>query len=196
MIWLPGAYDSAQNFQNAGFADAVARHGLDLDLIYVDLDLKHLTDRSALQELRAECVLPALEAGTRCWLAGISLGGMLALDYAATYSQDLAGLCLLAPYLGNRMLTAEIRRAPGLEAWEPGTLAENDEERRIWRYIKNRPENSGPLYLGFGLSDRFAASHRLLAASLPERCVDVIEGGHDWPTWTALWENFLKSGFV
>ena len=196
MIWLPGAYDNAQNFQNAGFSAAVARHGLDLDLVYVDLDLKHLSDRSALQQLRAECVLPALEAGKRCWLAGISLGGMLALDYAATYPQDLAGLCVLAPYLGNRMLAAEIRAAPGLAAWQPGPLAESDEERRIWRYIKNRSENSGPLYLGFGLADRFAASHRLLAASLPEHCVDVIEGGHDWPTWTALWENFLKTGFV
>lgn len=196
MIWLPGAYDSAKNFQNAGFAAAAARHGLDLDLIYVDLDLQHLTDRWALQQLRAECVLPALEAGTRCWLAGISLGGMLALDYAATYPQDLAGLCLLAPYLGNRMLSAEIRQAPGLAAWEPGTLAETDEERRIWRHIKTRPDNSGPIYLGYGLADRFAESHRLLAASLPENCVDVIEGGHDWPTWTALWENFLDSGFV
>jgi pimeloyl-ACP methyl ester carboxylesterase len=196
MICLPGAYDSAQNFQNAGFAAAVARHGLDLELIYVDLDLEHLGDRSALQSLREQWVLPALEAGTPCWLAGISLGGMLALDYASGYSQDLAGLCLLAPYLGNRMLTAEIRGARGLAAWDPGALAETDEERRIWRYIKNRPDNSGPLYLGFGLTDRFAESHQLLAASLPENCVDVIEGGHDWLTWTALWENFLESGFV
>jgi pimeloyl-ACP methyl ester carboxylesterase len=196
IVWLPGAYDSAQSFRTAGFTGAVARRGLMLDLVYVDLDLEHLGDRQALRRLRSEVVLPAREAGITCWLAGISLGGMLALDYAATYPEDLFGLCLLAPYLGNRMLTAEIRAAPGLAAWEPGKLAETDEERRIWRHIKTRPSNSGPIYMGFGRSDRFAETHRLLAASLPEDCVDVIEGGHDWPTWTTLWENFLDSRFI
>jgi pimeloyl-ACP methyl ester carboxylesterase len=195
IICLPGAYDSAQDFRTAGFTSAVAQRDLPLDLVYVDLDLEHLCDRMALQRLRSEVVLPAREAGITCWLAGISLGGMLALDYAATYPADLLGLCLLAPYLGNRMLTAEIRAASGLAAWDPGELAETDEERRIWRYIKTRRANSGPIYMGFGRSDRFAEAHRLLAASLPEGCVDVIEGGHDWPTWTTLWENFLDSRF-
>jgi pimeloyl-ACP methyl ester carboxylesterase len=196
IVWLPGAYDTAQDFRTAGFTAAVARRGLAFDLVYVDLDLEHLGDRSALRRLRSEVVLPAREAGIKCWLAGISLGGMLALDYAATYPADLFGLCLLAPYLGNRMLTAEIRAASGLAAWNPGELAETDEERRIWRYIQTRPANSKRIYMGFGRSDRFAEAHRLLAASLPEGCVDVIEGGHDWPTWTALWENFLDSRFI
>ena len=196
IICLPGAYDSPLDFREAGFSSAVARRGIALDLEYVDLDLQHLGDRSVLQRLRSDVVLPAREAGIACWLAGISLGGMLALDYAATYPQDLSGLCLLAPYLGNRMLTAEIRAASGLAAWEPGELAETDEERRIWRYIKTRPRDSGPIYLGFGRADRFAESHHLLAGSLPEDCVTVIEGGHEWPTWTALWENFLDSRFV
>jgi pimeloyl-ACP methyl ester carboxylesterase len=196
IVWLPGAYDSARDFQTAGFTAAVERRGLALDLVYVDLDLEHLGDRTALRRLRSEVVLPTLEAGITCWLAGISLGGMLALDYAATYPADLFGQCLLAPYLGNRMLTAEIRDAPGLAAWDPGELAEMNEERRIWRYIKTRPAGSGRIYMGFGRSDRFAEAHRLLAASLPPGCVDVIEGGHDWPTWTALWENFLDSRFI
>jgi len=196
IIWLPGAYDTAQHFQRAGFSAAVAQRRAALDLVYVDLDLQYLGDRSALQRLRSEWVLPALDAGITCWLAGISLGGMLALAYAETYPQDLYGLCLLAPYLGNRMLTAEIRAASGLAAWEPGELAETDDERRIWRYIKTRPANSGPIYLGFGRADRFAESHRLLAASLPEDCIDTIEGGHEWATWTTLWENFLDSRFV
>jgi enterochelin esterase-like enzyme len=196
IVWLPGAYDTAQDFQKAGFSTAVVQRRAALDLVYVDLELQHLGDRSVLQRLRSELVLPAREAGITCWLAGISLGGLLALDYAATYPMDVGGLCLLAPYLGNRMLTAEIRDAPGLAAWEPGELAETDEERRIWRYIKTRPENSGPIYLGFGRTDRFAESHRLLAASLPKDCIDVIEGGHEWATWTTLWENFLDSRFI
>jgi pimeloyl-ACP methyl ester carboxylesterase len=196
MVWLPGAYHTAQDFLTAGFAQAARRRGAPLDLIFVDLGLEHLGDRSALQRLRSELVLPARAAGVSLWLGGISLGGLFALDYAASYPDELDGLCLLAPYLGNRMLTAEIAQAPGLAAWQPGELAETDEERRIWRYIKNRGADSRPLYLGFGDADRFSVAHELLAAALPADSVDVIAGDHQWSTWVRLWENFLDSRFT
>jgi hypothetical protein len=51
------------------------------------------------------------------------------------------------------------------------------------------------MYLGYGQEDRFSAAHRLLARELPAEAVDVIGGGHDWRTWTRLWENFLDSRF-
>jgi pimeloyl-ACP methyl ester carboxylesterase len=195
MVWLPGAYHSAQDFLTAGFADAVRTRRIALDLVLVDLELAHVGDRSALQRLRSDLVLPARAAGVSIWLGGISLGGLVALNYAAAYPDELDGLCLLAPYLGNRMLTAEIAEARGLAAWQPGELAETDEERRIWRYIKSRA-HSRPLYLGFGQADRFAAAHELLAAALPPDSVDVIAGGHEWSTWSRLWENFLDSRFT
>jgi pimeloyl-ACP methyl ester carboxylesterase len=196
MVWLPGAYHAARDFLAAGFAEAVHARRIALDLEFVDMELVHVGDRSALQRLRSDVVLPARAAGVSIWLGGISLGGLFALDYAASYPDELDGLCLLAPYLGNRMLTAEIAQAPGLAAWQPGELAESDEERRIWRYIKSRREDSRPLYLGFGRGDRFAAAHELLAATLPAGSVDVIAGGHEWSTWSRLWENFLDSGFT
>jgi pimeloyl-ACP methyl ester carboxylesterase len=193
MVWLPGAYHAAEDFVAAGFAEAVHTRQASLDLTFVDLELAHVGDRSALRRLRSDIVLPARAAGISIWLGGISLGGLVALDYAASYPDELAGLCLLAPYLGSRILTAEIVQASGLAAWQPGELAETDEERRIWRYIKNRRADSRPLYLGFGRADRFAATHELLAATLPAESVDVIEGGHEWSTWSKLWENFLDS---
>jgi pimeloyl-ACP methyl ester carboxylesterase len=196
MVWLPGAYHAARDFLAAGFAEAVRTRRIALDLELVDMELAHVGDRSALQRLRSDIVVPARTAGVSIWLGGISLGGLFALDYAASYPDELDGLCLLAPYLGNRMLTAEIAQAPGLAAWQPGQLAETDEERRIWRYIKSRREDSRPLYLGFGREDRFAAAHELLAATLPAGSVDVIAGGHEWSTWSRLWENFLDSRFT
>jgi pimeloyl-ACP methyl ester carboxylesterase len=196
MVWLPGAYHAAQDFLAAGFAEAVRMRRLDLDLIFVDLELQHVGDRSALPRLRSDIVLPARAAGVSIWLGGISLGGLFALDYAASFPDELDGLCLLAPYLGNRILTAEIIQAPGLGAWQPGELAKTDEERRIWRYIKTRRADSWPLYLGFGQADRFSAAHELLAATLPADSVDVIAGGHEWSTWTRLWENFLDARFI
>jgi pimeloyl-ACP methyl ester carboxylesterase len=196
MVWLPGAYHAAQDFLSAGFAEAVNTRRLDLDLIFVDLEMAHVGDRSPLQHLRSDLVSPARAAGVSIWLCGISLGGLFALDYADTYPGEIDGICLFAPYLGNRILTDEIARAPGLAAWQPGILAETDEERRIWRHLKARRADSRPLYLGFGQEDRFSAAHELLAATLPGDAVDVIAGGHDWPTWSRLWENFLDARFT
>ena len=196
MVWLPGAYHAAQDFVTAGFARAVRARQLSLDLVFIDMELEHVGDRSALRKLRSDIVSPARAAGISIWLGGISLGGMFALNYAASHPDELDGLCLLAPYLGNRILTNEIARAPGLAAWQPGELAEADEERRLWHYVKNRHAGSPPLYLGFGREDRFSAAHELLAATLPADSVDVIPGGHEWPIWSGLWENFLDSRFI
>ena len=196
MIWLPGAYNTAEDFVRAGFAAAVSSRGLALDLEFLDPELRYLGDRGVLEELRTTVISPLRAAGVMVWLAGISLGGSLALDFAASYEGDLAGLCLLAPYPGNRMLIQEIERAPGLSNWQAGALAETDAERRIWRYLKSRRTDATPLYLGFGKDDRFAVGLQLLAAALPADSVDVIEGGHDWRTWSLLWENFLESRFA
>jgi pimeloyl-ACP methyl ester carboxylesterase len=195
MIWLPGAYHHATDFMTAGFAEAVGARHLPLDLVLVDLEMQHFGDRAVFELLRTQLVLPARKMGVAIWLAGISIGAQFALEYAAAHPDDFEGLCLLAPYLGNRMLIAEIAAAPGLAAWEPGNLAQIDEERRIWRYIKTR-DGSKPLYLGFGSDDRFAAAHQLLAAVLPAASVDIVPGGHEWRTWATLWENFLDSRFA
>jgi len=195
MIWLPGAYHSAQDFLDVGFAEAVLKRQLPLDLRFVDLEMQHLDDREPLERLRHEIVLPALASGVSIWLAGISLGGLVALDYASSHPDEFDGLCLLAPYLGNRMLLGEIAAASGLMAWEPGELAQADAERRIWCYLKARADPR-PLYLGYGQDDRFSAAHGLLAQRLPADAVDVIEGGHEWRTWIKLWENFLDSRFT
>jgi len=196
IVWLPGAYHGAQDFLNAGFPEAVQLRRLAVDLSFVDLQLRYLGDDAVVHELRAELVLPARNMGVSVWLAGISLGGFIALDYAATFSGELAGICLLAPYLGNRVLTTEIAAAPGLDSWEPGELAKADAERRIWHYVKTRAGDAPPLYLGFGQDDRFSAAHELLAAALPPAAVAVVAGGHEWRTWTSLWENFLDLHFT
>jgi alpha-beta hydrolase superfamily lysophospholipase len=195
MIWLPGAYHSAQDFVNEGFVRAAAQRRAPIDLQFVDLEMQHLDDRDAFQRLQSEIVLPAHDSGAAVWLAGISLGGLVALDYASIHLGELDGLCLLAPYLGNRMLINEIAAASGLAGWEPGELAESDAERRIWRYIKTRTD-ARPLFLGYGRDDRFSAAQDLLAAALPSAWVNTVAGGHEWGTWLRLWESFLDSQFL
>jgi len=192
MVWLPGAFHAPEDFVQAGFDSAVARRGLDIDLQFAELALDHLGDRSAIERLARDIVRPAREAGCgTVWLGGISLGGSFVLDYAATDAGPWDGLCLLAPYPGNRMLIGEIVRTGRLAASQPGPLADSDEERRIWRFIQARDAARPPVYLGYGRQDRFAQGLELMAQALPPAAVHVIEGGHDWPTWAALWERFL-----
>jgi pimeloyl-ACP methyl ester carboxylesterase len=192
LVWLPGAFHRPEDFLQAGFDIAVARRGLEIDLQFVDLALDHLGDRSAIEQLAQDIVRPAREAGCGAvWLGGISLGGSFVLDYAATDAGPWDGLCLLAPYPGNRLLIGEILRVGGLAAWQSGPLAQCDEERRIWSFIQARGAGRPRLYLGYGREDRFAQGLDLMAQALPPASVQVIEGGHDWPTWSALWERFL-----
>ncbi|HEY4214549.1 MAG TPA: alpha/beta fold hydrolase [Steroidobacteraceae bacterium] len=209
IICLPAAYTGPEDFLQAGFLSAVRDRELPVDLAFAHLNLQHLIDRTILRRLRHEIVLPARAQGCESiWFCGISLGGFLALAYAEKYPDEVNGLCLLAPYLGNRIVAGEIEQAGGLERWQPGKLAPDDDERRIWRLIQSvRAEGTlqaagslqapGPLqsgmtwHLGFGREDRFAASHRMMAAALPPDRVHVIPGGHDWPVWRQLWDNFL-----
>ena len=61
MIWLPGAYDSAQSFWIEGFAATAGyqKRGTRLDLWFVDLEMSHLQDRGPLERLHCELILPA-----------------------------------------------------------------------------------------------------------------------------------------
>jgi enterochelin esterase-like enzyme len=34
-----------------------------------------------------------------------------------------------------------------------------------------------------------------MAAALASDSVDVVSGGHEWPAWRRLWENFLDMRF-
>ncbi|HTC15095.1 MAG TPA: hypothetical protein VK695_04750 [Steroidobacteraceae bacterium] len=192
IVMLPAAFCRPEDFVQQGFVSAVRARALAVDLCFAQPEGRHLTDRSVLARLREEIVLPAHARGATVWLGGISLGGFLAASYAARHGAELRGLCLLAPYLGSHLITGEIQRAGGVQAWQPGALPDgDDDEQRVWQLLKRGEASGFALHLGLGAADRFASRHRLLAAALPPASVDEVAGGHDWPTWRKLWENFL-----
>jgi pimeloyl-ACP methyl ester carboxylesterase len=196
VLLLPPAFAHPQDFLREGFHDAVRARALDLDLVPVELRLRSVSDRSVLAQL--ELLIAAARRGgcAQLWLAGISLGAYIALLCAEHQPDAVDGLCLFAPYLGSHIVTQEIERAGGVAAWEPGELAGDDEERRLWRFIKTHAHGAPPIHLGVGREDRFGARHRLLAAALPAARVDVVPGGHEWPVWRRLWDNFLDARFA
>jgi pimeloyl-ACP methyl ester carboxylesterase len=193
IVLLPGAYHALEQFVGAGFDRALRDRGLAAELIVAAPELAHLNDRAWLTQLRREVIAPARERGAGAlWLGGISLGAFLALRFAAEGAEALDGLCLLAPYLGSRIVAAEIAAQGTLANWRAERLGEDDDERRIWRFIQGLGTAVAPrVFLGFGSEDRFADTQRLLASALPADSTHVIPGGHDWPVWRRLWDQFL-----
>ena len=118
----------------------------------------------------------------------------MALRFAAECEHALDGLCLLAPYLGSRIVAAEVAAQQSLSSGQAAALDDDDDERRIWRFVQRLPTMAAAprLFLGFGSEDRFADTQRLLAGALPAASTRVIAGGHDWPVWRALWDQFLE----
>jgi len=192
VVLLPAAYTGPEDFVQAGFAQAVRARGLDVDLVFSALEFKHVTDRSVVTQVHEKLLAPAQAHGCAVWLGGISLGGYVALCCAERDPGALAGLALFAPYLGSYIVTSEIARV-GLASWPAAELSDDDDERRVWRFLKTRVRGAPPIHLGLGREDRFGERHRLLAAALDPADVDTVPGGHDWPTWLRLWENFLDA---
>ena len=195
LILLPGAYQQPEDFISAGFVNAVRERELAVDLIFAELSFSHIADQSVLPEIDFNLVQPAIAAGYRnIWLAGISIGGYVAMAYARRYP-GLTGLLLLAPYPGNRMTTGEIAFAGGLAAWTPDAIKDDDTERSNWHWLKTHTADI-EVHLGYGADDRFAEGIAMMEAALPPGQVDKIAGAHVWPVWLQLWQNFLDKRFM
>ncbi|MBK4736695.1 alpha/beta fold hydrolase domain-containing protein [Noviherbaspirillum pedocola] len=206
MVLLPGALQRPEDLIEHGHARAVRERGLAFDIVLADPGLAHIGEAAntqAVDRLDEELLRPASRQYREVWIAGISLGGFLALAHAARYPGVTTGLCLLAPYPGTRMVTGTIARAGGLDAWMTtgeaprGYGGEDDDECRIWRWLAGHRGQARPeMHLGYGVSDRFADGQRLMASALPEERVEAIAGDHDWPTWERLWRSFLDRRFA
>lgn len=183
LVMLPGADMSAEDFRTHGFFDAVRQAGRPVDMMAVETGVECYLDGVTVSQLHA--LLPPQPV----WLVGISLGGMGALLYARAHPERVAGVVVLAPFIGTRGLIAEIERAGGLRQWSPPPDEATTDERRLlaWLGAGALPD----IHLGYGIDDRFAAAHCLLAEILPPERVLTAPGGHDWPTWYRLWQDIL-----
>jgi pimeloyl-ACP methyl ester carboxylesterase len=194
IVFLPGAYDTPQDFIDQGFVSAVRKQKFHADIQLVDAHMGYYTDQQILQRLENEVIGPAQAKGyTRIWFVGISLGGYGTMLYAMNHPQVMEGFFIMAPYMGARDIPAQIEKQGGLKNWSGEVQGNADVD--LWRWLQGYATAKTGLptaYLGYGASDRFAQPNGVLANALAPGHSFVMPGGHDWPVWLKLFDSFLN----
>lgn len=196
-VFMRGMGGSHHSFEKEGLVDDVRSRGLPFDMVAPNAHFGYYSGRSLVDRLKADVIDPAREQGYReIWLIGFSMGGLGSLLYRMEYPEDIAGVCLIAPFLGYGAITKEIAAAGGVRLWEPGTYDPNDDwQRMLWHWLKTdiADDPACNVQLGFGTQDTYRRGQELLSAVLPTDAVYTFDGGHDYPTFLALWRMFLDS---
>ena len=195
LVMLPGVNIRAADFVAHDFVAMLQARVDIVDLLIAEPDIDFYLDGSIAGRLET-MLAEETPRYRQLWLGGISLGALGALLAAAGGRIPVDGLLLLAPFIGVPGIIAEIERAGGFPTWQPGAIASNDGERRVCAWLKTYIETQAChpiLQLGYGNTDRFAPASRLLAGGLPPAQCHIEAGGHDWPTWKALWARILDA---
>lgn len=196
-IFMRGIGGSNASFEEEGLVDDVRNLNLPFDMAAPNAHLGYYTGRTLIVRLKEDVIEPAHAAGKdHIWLVGFSMGGLGSLLYELEQPGDIDGICLVAPFLGDEPIIEEIRAAGGVRSWSPGAYdPDEDYQRMLWHWIKDNVDGDSPvpIFLGWGRDDEFAPANALLAELLPEGRAVSIPGGHDYPTFKALWERFLES---
>ncbi len=200
VVFLPGVGDSADDFSSYGFVDALRERNFSVDIVSANATLGYYVRGKFIDRLNQDVVTPARSKPyEQTWFIGISMGGMGALRYASEQPEHVTGVLALAPFLGDRTLSDEIRNAGGLSKWKAPEAAKPVDgpsaERQLWRWVQSVTSGGqqGPsLYAGWGTEDRFAPQVELLAAELPTAHTFKMKGAHRWSTWRPLFGAFLS----
>ena len=191
IVMLPGALMAPQDFISAGFADCLSRHWPAAELMPLPIEVNQLDVDACVEALAQQlAAIRSERPHPRLILGGISMGAAVALHYARLQPADIASLCLLAPYPGSRITTGAIRSGGGPAAWQADEVQRRDGEFLLWEWLIRGHDNL-PVYLGYGRGDRFADGLTMMADAMPAATCHTVAGDHDWPTWQALWQDFV-----
>lgn len=188
VVMLPGRGDRARNFQDAGFLERIGDK--DFDVVAVDAHFGYYRERILVPRLHEDVILPAKANGyERIFLLGVSMGGLGSVLYAERHPNVIDGLILLAPYLGDPGIAADVSAAGGLDSWSGEGTDFPDHEIAIWEWLRDSraKDDPVPIYLGYGTSDHFAANYGALREKIDGLTIYTEDGGHKWTTWSRLW---------
>ncbi len=181
LIMLPGRGDRMVSFSEHGFPTIA--HGAGFDTLVVDAHFGYYMNRSLVLQLQQNILPLARAAGyEEIWFLGISMGGIGALLYTEKFTDQISGLILLAPYLGD------------VTPWDGSMSSGEDYEIAIWEYLRRNESsiNGIPIYLGFGENDPRATDYGQFAEYFPKTYVFKSSGGHNWHTWKPILETIVE----
>lgn len=190
---LSGSFSQPEDFIREGFVSAARSRGIGAQIAMAEVRMAHFADGTVVERIRESVVAPALARGaTRVWFAGISLGALASLAFAARHERDLEGMVLISPYPGTQIVLREIESEGGLASWRPRIGPEGDLEREAWLWLARRSGHGPEVHCYFGAEDRFVAGQRKIAEALPAPAVHEMSGGHEWKDWRRMWIEFLE----
>lgn len=199
VVMLPGRGDSLQSLSDTGIATIIQHSWPDADVILTGLTMPFYQQGRAEQRLHDEVIEPARRRAYRqVWLAGVSLGGMGALLYDHDYPDQIDGLLLLSPYLGEHAIHQQIRQAGGLAAWRAGAaqpLGPNTFQHELWRSLQGwsqRPHRTHSTWLAYGADEPFRQPIELMSPLLPADHVIMLPGQHNWKLWIPAMRDLLE----
>src|SRR4051812_12700652 len=100
IVMLPGAYTQPEAFADQGFVAEVRGGRLAADILLVDAHVGYFENRTIVERLAEDVLLPARAHGySRIWLVGISNGGAAAILTAERLPRAANGIVLLAPWI-------------------------------------------------------------------------------------------------
>jgi len=200
IVFIRALYGNHKTFEKEGFVAMVREKGLHYDMVAPNAHLAYYVARNLDKRLKEDVIEPARAAGyTNIWLVGVSMGGLGSLLYLLNYPDDngIAGIVLLAPFLGEREILQEIVQAGGVRKWEPGDYDDNDWQRLLWHWLKRYDQQQDrlpPIYLGYGDDDLYAMGQGLLATILRrDHVIAIEEGTHSVNTVKELWAIMLDN---
>jgi pimeloyl-ACP methyl ester carboxylesterase len=130
---------------------------------------------------------------------------MGALLYAAEHAEMVERVILLAPFIATKGTLAALAKTGGLAvgglavdglAASPLPSIVTAAERKLLAWLREyiiAGRRCPKLLLGYGLQDRFAPGHRMLAENLAPENVVTLPGLHDWTCWRALFTALLAA---
>jgi hypothetical protein len=193
IVCLPGRGDSMADYDRAGIVTTLRDAGVKADAVIVDAHTGYYYNKTVVERLRADVLLPARQQGyRRIVVVGVSLGALGGLLSERDYPGSVDALVLLGPYLGEHdRLFDEIARAGGPDAWATGREPHADGvDEQLWTFLGTKAAALPPTWLLSGRDDKYGRGQRLFAGLLPPAKVTIIDGGHDWAAWRTLWREF------
>lgn len=189
-VLLPGVHDTMATFEERGFIAAsdggLAEPGR-AAFVAVDAHLGYYQERSIERRLYEEVLGPT--AGKRVTAVGISLGGLGVLVTARRYPDLFDRVVLIAPFLGWSESIQELKQSANpipRDEMEADVFA-------LWRWLVDGADGI-PITLLYGQDDRFRAAYMQLELRAPHITFRGGKGAHNWPTWNALWADWLSTG--